>query len=86
MQVIDDFVHDKFEEARDAVLPVHHRDLKRGVLEKATEDSVLTFEASEYWLPTFKDRHRICYRKITKVVTHHYAENSDAFIASADFF
>ena len=29
MQVIDDFVYDKFEEARDALLSVHDRDLER---------------------------------------------------------
>ena len=29
MQLIDDFVYDKFEEARDSLLSVHDRDLKR---------------------------------------------------------
>jgi hypothetical protein len=38
LQVIDDFVYDMFEEARDNVLPVHDRDLKRWALQKASEE------------------------------------------------
>ena len=60
MQVIDDFVYDKFEEARNALLSLQDRDLKRWTLQKITQSSVLKFEASEYWLRIFKDRHRIC--------------------------
>ena len=86
MKVIDDFVYDKFEEARDALLSVQDWDLKRWSLPKATENSVITFQASEYWLPVFKDRYRICSRKIKKLVTRHHAENSDVIIASADSF
>ncbi|CAF2826171.1 unnamed protein product [Rotaria sp. Silwood2] len=86
LQIIDDFVYDMFEEARDNVLPVHDRDLKRWALQKAAEDSSLIFEASEYWLRVFKHRHRICSRKITKLVTRHHAEDTDAIIESADSF
>jgi hypothetical protein len=68
IQIIEDFVYDKFEEARNRVLPVHDRDLKRWALQKAAEDSVLNFQASEHWLRVFKHRHRICSRKITKLV------------------
>ena len=46
MQAIDDIAYDKFEEARDAPLSVHNWDLKRWTLQKATENFVLTFEAS----------------------------------------
>lgn len=86
LQIIDDFVYDMFEEARDKVLPVHDRDLQRWALRKAAEDSSLIFEASEHWLRVFKHRHRICSRKITKVVTRHHAEDTDAIIESADSF
>ncbi|CAF4688023.1 unnamed protein product, partial [Rotaria sp. Silwood2] len=65
---------------------VHDRDLKRWALQKAAEDSSLIFEASEYWLRVFKHRHRICSRKITKLVTRHHAEDTDAIIESADSF
>ena len=41
MQVIDDYVYDKFEEVRDALLSVHDGDMAS---EKSTEDSLLTFE------------------------------------------
>lgn len=69
IQVIEDFVYDKFEEARNRVLSVHDHDLRRWALQKAAEDSVLNFQASEHWLRAFKHRHRICSRKITKLVT-----------------
>ncbi|CAF1508211.1 unnamed protein product, partial [Rotaria sp. Silwood1] len=75
-----------FEEARENVLPVHDRDLKRWALQKAAEDPSLVFEASEHWLRVFKYRHRICSRKITKLVTRHHAEDTDAIIESADSF
>jgi len=39
-----------------------------------------------HWLQVFKHRHRICSRKITKVVTCHHAENTSAIIESADSF
>lgn len=86
LQIIDDFVYYMFEEARDNVLPVHDRDLKRWALQKAAEDPILSFEASEHWLRVFKHRHRICSRKITKVVTRHHAEDASAIIESADSF
>lgn len=86
VQAVDDFVYDKFEEARDNVLSVHDRDLKRWALQKAAEEPGLTFEASEHWLRIFKHRHRICSRKITKLVTRHHVDDADAIIASADSF
>ena len=48
MQIIDNFVYDKFEEARENVLFVHDHDLKQWALQKAPEDSVLDFKASKY--------------------------------------
>ncbi|CAF4652771.1 unnamed protein product, partial [Rotaria sp. Silwood2] len=75
-----------FEEARESVLHVHDRDLKRWTLLKAAEDSSFLFEASEHWLRVFKHRHRICSRKIRKLVTRHHAEDTDAVIESADSF
>ena len=86
MQIIDNFVYDKFEEARENVLSVHDHDLKRWALQKAAEDSVLDFKASKHWLDTFKHRHKICLRKITKIVTRHQMADSDAINASADSF
>ena len=86
LQIIDDFVYDKFEEARERVLPVHDHDLRRWARQKAADDSVLSFQASEHWLRNFKHRHRICSRKITKLVTRHQMEDSAAIAASADSF
>ena len=86
MQIIDNFVYDKYEEARENVLSVHDHDLKRWALQKAADDSVLDFKASKHWLDTFKHRHKICSRKITKIVTRHQMVDSDAINASADSF
>ncbi|CAF2069214.1 unnamed protein product [Rotaria magnacalcarata] len=86
LQLIDDFVYDMFEEARENVLPVHDNDLKRWAVQKAAENSNLIFEASEHWLSVFKHRHRICSRKITQLVIRHHAENTNAIIESADSF
>jgi hypothetical protein len=86
LQIINDLVYGKFEEARNAVLPAHDRDLIRWALQKAADDFILTFEASEYWLRAFKHRHHICSRKIAKFVIRHDAENLDDIIVSADSF
>ncbi len=86
MRIIGDFVYDRFEEARERVLSVHDRDLKRWALQKAVKESILNFEASKHWLQVFKHRHRIYSRKITKLVTRHHADDIDAMNASADSF
>ena len=70
------------EEARENVLSVHDHDLKRWAL----EDSVLDLKASKHWLDTFKHRHKICLRKMPKIVTRHQMADSDAINASADSF
>ncbi|CAF3157962.1 unnamed protein product [Rotaria sp. Silwood2] len=86
MRLIDDFVCDKFEEARERVLSLHDRGLKRWILQKAAEESILNFEASKHWLQVFKHRHRICSRKITKPVTRHHADDTRAINVSVDSF
>ncbi|CAF3336965.1 unnamed protein product [Rotaria socialis] len=75
-----------FQEARENILPVHDKDLQRWARQKAAEDSSLIFEASEHWLRVFKHRHHICSRKITKLVTRHHADDTNAIIESADSF
>lgn len=86
MQVIDNFVYDKFEEARENVLSVHEHALKRWALQKDAEDSMLDFKASKNWLESFRHRHNICSRKMTKIVTRHRMANPDTINASADSF
>lgn len=86
MRIIDDYVYDKFEEARENVLSVHDRDLKRWAHEKAAEGLVLDFKASKHWLDVFKHRHNICSRKITKIVTRRQMTDSDTINAFADSF
>ena len=50
IQTVDNFVYDKFEEARENALPVHDRDLKRWALQKAADEPDFMFDASEHWL------------------------------------
>lgn len=64
---IDDHVYDMFERAREKVLPVHDIDLRRWALKKAMDESLHNFVASAHWLLTFKHKHNITSRKITKV-------------------
>jgi hypothetical protein len=64
---IDDHVFDMFEQARENTVPVHDIDLRRWALQKAMDESLHNFVASNYWLHTFKYKHNIVSRKVTKV-------------------
>ena len=64
---INDHVFDMFERAHEKALPVHDIDLRRWALKKAMDESLHNFVASSYWLLTFKHKHNIVSRKITKV-------------------
>jgi hypothetical protein len=64
---IDDYVFDIFERAREKALPVHDIDLRRWALKQAMEESLYNFVASKHWLYTFKHKHNIVSRKVTKV-------------------
>lgn len=64
---IDDYVFDLFERARDKALPVHDLDLRRWAMKQAMNESLHDFAASVHWLYTFKHKHNIISRKVTKV-------------------
>ena len=64
---IDDYVSDMFDRARESALPVHDIDLRRWALKKAMDESLHNCVASSYWLYTFKCKHNIISRKVTKV-------------------
>ena len=63
----DDHVFDMFERARENALPVHDIDFRPWVPQKAMDESLHHFLASSYWLHTFKNKHNIISRKVTKV-------------------
>ena len=67
LEKIDDYVFDMCERARQKALPVHDIDLRRWALKQAMDESLHNFVASKYWLYTFKHKHNIVSRKITKV-------------------
>ncbi|CAF1651158.1 unnamed protein product [Adineta ricciae] len=68
LEKIDDHVFDMFEQAREKALPVHDIDIRRWGLKKAMDESLHNFVASNHWLYTFKHKHSIISRKITKFV------------------
>lgn len=64
---VNNHVYQKFEEAREAGLPVHDIDLRRWALVQAREEALTGFVASPKWLSNFKMKNNICSRKVTKV-------------------
>ena len=56
-----------FERARQKALPVYDSDLRRWALKQAMDESLHNFVASKHWLYTFKHKHNVVSRKITKV-------------------
>ncbi|CAF5022839.1 unnamed protein product [Rotaria sp. Silwood1] len=68
-QNIDQIVYKKFLNAREQFLPMHDIDIQRWALQAAKEMNLDEFQASHFWLATFKNRHGICSRKITNIVT-----------------
>ncbi|CAF4656812.1 unnamed protein product, partial [Rotaria sp. Silwood2] len=66
LENINNYVYNKFEQARELFLPVHDLDLRRWALKKAEQESLHDFIASEKWLFNFKIQYSICSRKVTK--------------------
>jgi hypothetical protein len=64
---VDGYVFDMSERTRKKALPVHDIDLRRWALKKAMYESLHNFVASNRWLYTFKYKHNIISRKVTKV-------------------
>jgi hypothetical protein len=83
---IDSFVYKSFDNSRQQLLSIHDIDLKRWALRKASELGDKTFMASDYWLYTFKKRHNIVSRKISKLVTKRDVVDKDIINKSADEF
>lgn len=83
---IDSFAYKSFDNFRQQLLSIHDIDLKRWALQKASELGDKTFMASDYWLYTFKKRHHIVSRKITKLVTKRDVVDKDIINKSADEF
>jgi len=86
IEKVEEYVFDKFEKAREQLLPLHDLDLKRWALMSAREHSLNNFTASHGWIDNFKHRHNICSRKITKFVTRRQVESQDLINQSADSF
>ncbi|CAF3411410.1 unnamed protein product [Rotaria sp. Silwood2] len=86
LENVNNYVYHKFEQARQSYLPVHDLDLRRWGLEKAKQELLHDFVASEKWLFNFKIQHNICSRKVTKVVTTKQVTNKEEVQHSADEF
>jgi len=83
---IDEFTYAQFKKARELLLSLHDIDLKRLALKKAREIHDNKFVASDFWLYNFKQRHGICSRKITKLVTKSEVKDGEAIARSANDF
>ncbi|CAF1331100.1 unnamed protein product [Adineta steineri] len=83
---IDQYVFSLFENAREKSISVHDIDLKRWARQKAAELSLDNFSASDHRSCSFKQRHNIVSRKITKLVTKHTLENETVIAKSAEQF
>ncbi|CAF4297484.1 unnamed protein product [Rotaria sp. Silwood2] len=66
MEILNNYVYHKFEHAWELFLPVHDLDLRRWALNKAQEELINDFVASEKWLLNFKIKYTIGSRKVTK--------------------
>jgi hypothetical protein len=86
IEKVEEYVFDKFENAREQQLPVYDLDLKRWTLMNAREHSLNNFTVLHGWIDNFKHRHNICSRKITKSVTRRQVESQDLINQSADGF
>ena len=77
VEEIEEFVAEKFKEARSQFLPVNNRDLRNWSLEKARELGLNLFKASLSFLRNLKIELRISSRRITSVVTKRHVENEE---------
>jgi hypothetical protein len=83
---INEFVHQKFNEAINKRLIVHEKDLKRWAILKKREVGLSSFVASHFWLISFKRKYRIVSRKITKYVSMAQIEDSASIMETARNF
>ena len=86
LEEIDEFTFGCFEKGRAQLLSVHEIDIKHWALKKAREINDTTFAATDFWRHQFKRRHRICGRKITKLVTKRQVDDDEDIRKSADQF
>lgn len=85
MSEINDFVKNKFIEARNNCLPVHDNDLKKWSIEKSSSLN-FSFKASNKWVLNFKRNNRVTSRKTTKIVSAKYKHESDKLVKAANDF
>lgn len=85
-QQIDRLVYEKLINARDQYLPIHDIDLQRWGVLVARELDYHDFQASEFWVRSFKNRHKICSRKITNIITKRETLNSNEILKSEKEF
>lgn len=83
---IDRFVYESFNNRRKEFLSVHDIDLKRWALSKAHELGDTSFTASDHWAKSFKKRHGIVSRKITKLTTKRNVDSEDTISKTVDDF
>lgn len=83
---IDAFVFESFNQTRKQSLSVHDIDLKRWALSKARELGDVSFATSDHWIKSFKHRHGIVSRKITKLTTTRDKDSEKTISKTVDDF
>ena len=86
LEQIDKCIYEKLCEAREQYLPVHDIDLQRWALKKSRELGFNDFHASEFWIRNFKNKHNICSRKVTNIITKREILNADEILKSEEDF
>lgn len=67
---VDDDTMAKFNNMRGSLKPVTITDFRMWALNSARVHELLEFKASSTWLSTFKKKHRISQRRVTRFVSN----------------
>ncbi|XP_035708085.1 uncharacterized protein LOC118435775 isoform X1 [Folsomia candida] len=86
MREIENFVLERFREARTGFLPIHTIDIRRWALIKAKEYPGFNFKACDTWISTFKRRNRISSRKVQKLVKRSTVKEMDQILQQTENF
>lgn len=83
---IEDFVLERFREARNGFLPIHTIDIRQWALIKSRDYPGFNFKACDTWITTFKHRNRISSRKIQKLIKRSTVKNMDQLLGRTEKF
>lgn len=80
------YTFEKLHSARENLVTVHERDLRRWALQKSSGNDLDSFKASDEWIKDFKKKNRIGSRKITKFTASRQERSSEEIKNEGVFF